>query len=195
MNTEIKTAEPEIFIHGPWWFMFRGGMMFVIGTLLSICAIVAPDVKMLSVSASWLPVSSFLVLLVGVLRSIDAFASDRTSLYLLNIQGSIIDIVCGFFILASIGEGPLTFSLIIAAYLTIQGLFRIIVTFSIQIHNPTSTRIGGLVSILLGLMVWLNWPFSALWFLSFVLSGEIANRGWVLMCYAHSVNKQQKARE
>lgn len=167
--------------------------MFVIGTILLICAIVAPDVQMLSTSSSWLPVSSALVLLVGVLRSIDAFASDRTSLYLLNIQGSMIDIVCGFFILASIGEGPLAFSLIIAAYLTIQGLFRIILTFSIQIHNPISTRIGGCVSILLGIMVWLNWPFSALWFLSFVLSAEIANRGWVLMCYAYSVNKQQKA--
>ena len=169
--------------------------MFVTGTILLICAIVAPDVMMFSVgvSASWLPLSSSLVLLVGVLHSIDAFASERTSLFLLNMQGSIIDIVCGGVILTSIGAEPLTFSLIIAAYLIIQGLFRIIVTFSIKIHNPTSTRIGGVISVLLGLMVWSNWPFSALWFLSFVLSAEIANRGWVLMCYAYSVNKQRKA--
>ena len=195
MTTKIKTTEPEVFIHGPWWFMFRGGMMLVMGTILLICAIVAPNVQMLSTSSSWLPVSSALVLLVGILRSIDSFASDRTSLFLLNMQGSMIDIVCGFIILTNIGAEPLTFSLLIAAYLIIQGLFRIIVSFSIQMHNPTSTRIGGLVSILLGIMVWMNWPFSELWFLSFVLSAEIANRGWVLMCYAYSVNKQQKARE
>ena len=94
-------------------------------------------------------------------------------------------------ILTSVGEKTLTFSLLITAYLIIQGLFRVIVTFAIKVPNPNSARIGGGITILLGLMVWMNWPFSDLWFLSFALSAEIANLGWALMFYANAVNKQR----
>ena len=161
-NANIEATEPENFLNRPWWFMLRGGMMFVFGSLVSIFSVVAPNMQMLGTSASWLPVASFLMLLVGILRIVDAFASDRKSLLLMNMQGSIIDLVCGFVILTSIGETVLTFSLIIAAYLIIQGLFRVIYTLVLEIPNPKSARIGGGFSVLLGVMAWMNWPFPDL---------------------------------
>lgn len=195
MNTKADTNEEEKIINRPWWFMMRGGMMFIFGSLLAIFSVIAPNVQMLGTSSSWLPITAFLILLIGVLRCVDAFASDKKSLFLMNMQGSIIDIVCGFIILTSVGEKILVFSLIVAAYLIMQGLFRIVVTFVLEIPNPGSARIGGSISILLGLMAWMDWPFSGLWFLSFALSAEVANRGWALMFYAHSVNKQKRVSE
>jgi uncharacterized membrane protein HdeD (DUF308 family) len=146
-------------------------------------------------NASWLPLSSALVLAIGILRCVDALTSDRKALFFINMQGALIDIVCGFIILTSFHEEAATLGLLIAAYLLIQGMGRIIVTFSLTVPNPISTRIGGLISVLLGIMAWMNWPFSAMWFLSIALSIDITNRGWALIFYAYSVKKQKVANQ
>ncbi|MCK5356289.1 MAG: hypothetical protein KAJ63_14320, partial [Methyloprofundus sp.] len=132
-NTNSKVIEAETFITHPWWFMLRGGVMFVFGSLLAIFSVIAPDVQMLGTVSSWLPLAAFLILLVGILRCIDAFASNSKLAFLMDMQSSIIDLVCGFIILTSVGEKTLTFALIVAAYLIMQGLFRIIVSFVLEV--------------------------------------------------------------
>jgi uncharacterized membrane protein HdeD (DUF308 family) len=190
MNTKIATTNPEKMITYPWLFMIRGATMFVLGSLLVILTVFNPGVKMLGESASWLPLTSGLILVLGILRCIDAFASQSKSLFLMNMQSGLIDTVCGFIILTSIHEEAVTLALLVAAYLFMQGLFRIIVTFSIAVPNPNSTRIGGIISVILAIMAWMNWPFSELWFLSLALSIDITNRGWALVFYAQSIKNR-----
>jgi uncharacterized membrane protein HdeD (DUF308 family) len=196
MNTNVETTEPEKLMNRPGWFMFRGAMMFVLGSLLLISTAIVPDMKMMGESASWLPISSTLILVIGILRCLDAFRSNSKSLFLMNMQAGIFDAVCGFVILTNFHQEAVTLSLLIAVYLFCQGLFRFIFTFSIETPNPNSVRIGGFISVLLGIMIWMNWPFSALWFLSFALSAEITTCGWALMFYAHSIkNKKVQAQQ
>ena len=133
-----------------------------------------------------------MIILTGVLRCVDAYVSYSKAFLLMNIYGSIIDLACGFVILTSVGEKTLTFSLLITAYLIIQGLYRILVSLVLEMPNANSARIGGGITVLLGLMAWMNWPFSDLWFLSFALSAEVANRGWALIYYGNAINKQKK---
>ena len=191
MDTKTETTELQKLINRPWWFMFRGAMMLVLGSVLSIFSIIAPNVQMLGTSSSWLPFAASLIMLAGILRCFDAYTASSKPFLLMNMQGSVIDLVCGFVILTSVGEKTLSFSLLVTAYLIIQGLFRFIIAFALEIPNPNSARIGGGIAILLGLMTWMNWPFSDLWFLSFALSAEIANRGWALVVYSNVVNKQR----
>lgn len=190
-----SSTEAEKFIYHPWWFMLRGATMFVLGALLFVFSILVPKVVMFGVVSSWLPLSAILIMVFGAIRCIDALSSDKASHVIMFMQSAIIDLVCGFVILTNVGEKAIIMTMLIASYLLIQGLSRIMMTFTLQVPNPDSARIGGLVSVLLGLMAWLNWPFSDLWFLSVALSAEIANRGWVLMIYAYSVSKQPVVNE
>ena len=191
MNSKADTTEMEQLINRPWWFMFRGAVMLVSGSVLSLFTIVAPNMQMLGTSSSWLPVAASLIMLAGIMRCVDAYGSSSKSFLIMNLQGSMIDLVCGFVILTSVGEETVTFSLLITAYLIIQGLYRIMISLVLEMPNSNSARIGGGITILLGLMAWMNWPFSDLWFLSFALSAEVANRGWALMFYGNAVNKQR----
>ena len=190
MNTETEVTALEHIVNRPGWFRFKGIMMLVLGSVLSLFSTVAPNMQMLGTSSSWLPVAAALIMLAGILRGVDAYTASSKPMLLVNVQGSMIDLVCGFIILTSVGETMLTFSLLVAAYLLIQGLFRIMVTFILEIPNAKSARIGGAVSVLMGLMAWMNWPFSDLWFLSFALSAEVAIRGWALMQYGNAVHKE-----
>ena len=191
MNKKNESTEPEKLINRPQWFMVRGAMMFVLGSLLLIFTVLVPDLRMLGDRSSWLPIISFLLLIIGIMRCLDAFGPNSKALFLLNMQAGIFDAVCGFIILTNFHQDAVTLSLLVSAYLFNQGLLRFILTFSLETPNPKSVRMGGIISVILGTMIWMNWPFSALWFLSFALSTEITTRGWALMFYAHSVKKQK----
>ena len=112
MNTKIETTELEQLVNHPRWFMFRGVVMLLLGSVLSIMTVVAPNMQMLGTSSSWLPVAASLVMLAGILRCVDAYASYSKPFIMINMYGSIIDLVCGFVILTSVGEKTLTFSLV-----------------------------------------------------------------------------------
>ncbi|NOQ65515.1 MAG: hypothetical protein GQ582_13470 [Methyloprofundus sp.] len=191
MNTQQDTKVNESFIHHPGWFKLRGQIMLVLGVLLTLFSMLAPNVSMLGVVSSWLPFSSVLIMAYGLLRCIDAFAAEHTSHAIMNAQNGIIDMVCGFMIFSNVGEPAEMLGIIVAAYLLMQGLNRMVMVVALELVNPNSVRIGGVVSILFGLMVWLSWPFSGLWFLSFAMGAEIANRGWALVFYAKAVAGQQ----
>ena len=73
MDTKTETTELQKLINRPWWFMFRGAMMLVLGSVLSIFSIIAPNVQMLGTSSSWLPFAASLIMLAGILRCVDAY--------------------------------------------------------------------------------------------------------------------------
>jgi uncharacterized membrane protein HdeD (DUF308 family) len=191
MNTKAGTNGLEKLVTCLRWFMFRGAVMLILGSVLSLFTIMAPNMQMLGTSSSWLPVAASLIILVGILRFVDAYVSSSQSFLLIYFLGSIIDLVCGVVIVFSVGKDVIAFSLLITAYLIIQGLFRIMISYVLRIPNSNSARIGGTITVLLGIMTWMNWPFSDLWFLSFALSAEVANRGWALIFYGNAVNKQR----
>ena len=130
-----------------------------------------------------------MVLLVGIFRCIDALATDTAEGFLVNVQGGVFDIVVGFLILFSIGGQPDDLHLLIVGYLVIQGIYRNILLSVANIPNPSSNRITGLISILLGILIWIDWPTSATWFLALSLSVDVCFRGWALIVLASSLKK------
>ncbi len=184
-----QTISPELqqFAAKPWWYTTRGFMMILCGGGVAVFCIIAPDVQMLSTDLSWLPLAGFIVILVGLLRCIDGVKATSLQGFILNMQGGVLDIVVGSLILFSIGDEPTRLSFLIAGYLITQGLLRNILLIVVKIDNPISSRITGFISIVLGILVWLDWPISAAWFLAFSLCVDINFRGWALLILASSM--------
>jgi uncharacterized membrane protein HdeD (DUF308 family) len=143
----------------------------------------------LSANASWLPIVAIVVLIVGMLRCIDAFMAHTPQGYLLNMHGGVLDIVIGGLILFSVGDEPEKLMYLIAGYLINQGILRNVLLSVVSIRNPWSNRITGAVSIIMGLLIWLQLPIMANWFLALALSIDISFRGWALIMLASSIKK------
>ncbi len=163
--------------------------MILIGGMFATLSLVAPDVYMLGENASWVPVISLIVLLVGGLRCIDAFVSDSPQGFLFNMQGGILDLVVGFLVFFSTNDETNYINLLIVGYMLTQGLYRNILISKARFHNPISNQVTGLISIVLGLMIWFDWPTS-MWFIAFSLSVDISFRGWALMVLASSLKME-----
>ena len=44
--------------------------------------------------------------------------------------------------------------------------------------------VSGIVSLLLGLLLWLHWPWSGLWFIGLAIGIELIFRGWTFFMLA-----------
>lgn len=173
--------------------LIRGSLMLLIGVGLVAGTVFQHDVIIMQVrDFSWLPVCGFVVLAVGLLECFDAAIAKELADFFLNLQNGVMDVIVASLIIFSIGGDPARLSLLIAAFLIIKGIFRIILAYVTRIPNIVSTAIGSSISIILGLLIWLGWPSSAGWFLALCLSAEIGARGWAIMMFAFWIKAQKE---
>ena len=178
-----------------WWrYSIRGAVMLVIGAILILLTILKPDVMLFHArDTSWLPLCGFVVLAVGFLECFDALIAKESKDFFLNLQNGLLDVVVAGLLVFSSGDDPVRLSLLISAFLIIKGAYRIILSYAIQAINVTFARTGAGVSILLGLLIFMQWPTSAAWFLAFSLSTEIALRGLGIITFAQWLHSQQQS--
>lgn len=170
----------------------RGYILLGIGVLISLGSIIAPDVGMLSYKNAWLPVAAFVILLTGLVESLDTFISRNTTRFFVNLQFAILDTVVGLVLFFSLDYPAYKLSILIAVFLMVKGLFRVIGAYAGHFATTKQTMVGGAVSLLLGLLIWMQWPgepSSAV--LSFCLSLELALRGWALLRLADWLGEHQ----
>lgn len=189
---EPKTNKPELkqFTSRHWWYTVRGVAMIVIGGGIAVLCLVAPKVYMLGESFSWIPVIGVVVTLVGIFRCLDAYATETAQGFLVNMQGGVLDIVVGSLVLFGINFEPNDLNLLVVGYMISQGIYRNILLSVAKVSNPLSNRITGLISILLGMLIYLDWPTSASWFLALSLSIDVCFRGWALIVLASVLKKE-----
>jgi uncharacterized membrane protein HdeD (DUF308 family) len=170
----------------------QGVVIMFIGIGLVLISSVRSNVIILSAKElSWLPVSGMVILALGVVECLDAFLAKETRDFLQNLQVGVLDAVIGALIIFSVAEEPARFSMMIASYLIARGIVRITLIYAMQMPNTALSSIGGFISIIMGLMVWMGWPSAGGWFLSLCLNIEIAIRGWAVIIFALWVRKQK----
>ena len=171
--------------------LMQGLVIFLVGLILVFASVLNPDAVVMSARYfSWLPLCGIIILALGLLECLDAFLAKEQRDFFQNLQVGVLDTVVGGLIILSVTEEPARLSLMIAAFLMVRGIVRIVLTYALSLPQIISTAVCGLVSILAGFMVFLGWPTSAGWFIALCLSIEIAFRGWAMMMFSLWVRKQ-----
>jgi uncharacterized membrane protein HdeD (DUF308 family) len=164
MNEELQSA------HEHWGLLTAVGIMLII---LGMVAIFTP------VIASGAAILLFgLVLLVGGAAAIIGGFHNRKSgglaMYLLT---GFLSMIAGWIILHNPAVSLATVTILIAVWLFISGIFRVVMAFT----QPTGRGwaiFGGAVAAILGVMIFNNFPSSALWFVGLAVGIEMIFQGW-----------------
>lgn len=165
--------------------LVQGALIVLMGSILAIASTLNPNVVVLTARhLSWLPVSGMIILSLGLLECLDAALAKETRDFFQNLQVGVLDTVIGGLIILSVAEEPARFSMMIAAFLIVRGIVRITLVYALRLPHTLSTSLGGLVSIIMGILIWMEWPTAEGWFLSLCLNVEIAVRGWAIMTFA-----------
>ncbi len=171
----------------------QGALILMTGVMLAMASALNPNAIVLTARLlSWLPISGMVILSLGLLECLDAVLAKEMRDFLQNLQVGVLDVVIGTLIILSVTEEPSRLSMMIAAFLIVRGIVRITLVYRLRLPHTVSTSIGSLVSIMMGILIWMEWPSAEGWFLSLCLNLEIAVRGWAIMTFALWVRTHRK---
>ena len=137
------------------------GMALGIGIVIAgVLAVFSPLVAGLSVTIA----VGVLLIVSGVSRLFLAFKMGSFGRGLLMFVLGVLTLVAGGYLAARPGMGLATLTLVLAAYLFVEGLFEIIYAFRLRpIKGWGWTLFSGIAALVLGVMIWRQFPVSGMW--------------------------------
>jgi uncharacterized membrane protein HdeD (DUF308 family) len=75
-------------------------------------------------------------------------------------------------------------TLVLAVFFLVGGFIRIIASFSFDVPNRIWAILNGIVAAVLGILLWIHWPVSGLWFIGLAIGIELIFRGWAWVMLA-----------
>jgi uncharacterized membrane protein HdeD (DUF308 family) len=143
------------------WYVALGILLIVVG----IYAIWAEGAATL---ASVFALGIVLVI-AGIGQLITAFMARGAGHVILLLLIGVLDVIVGLMLLEHPVAGALLVTLLLAALLVFGGIFRLISALSMQFPNYGWVAVSGVLSTLLGILLWVQWPVSAIWFIGFAV--------------------------
>ncbi|HEY1868160.1 MAG TPA: DUF308 domain-containing protein [Candidatus Cybelea sp.] len=111
----------------------------------------------------------FALLIAGVAQIVGAFMSRGAGHVILLLLVGFLDIIVGFALLQHPAIGALAVTLLLAALFLFGGIFRFVSALWLQFPNYGWVAFSGVISFILGLLLWMQWPVSAFWFIGFAV--------------------------
>jgi uncharacterized membrane protein HdeD (DUF308 family) len=156
------------------------GSTFVLGILMALLGLVAivaaPAAGFISVV-----LLGFFLVVAGAFEAYHALRHREGGNRLLFLLGGILSIVVGGLLMFRAASGLATITLLLAAYFVANGLFRCVTSIADRYLHWGWDFVQGAISILLGVIVFEQWPISSLWLVGTLVGVEIFFRGCGLM--------------
>jgi uncharacterized membrane protein HdeD (DUF308 family) len=127
----------------------------------------------------------WLMIAGGVMTCIHAFWKERGwGGFFIDLLTGILYVVVGFMIVANPGATAVALTLLIAMFLIFGGIFRIATSLAVRYPNWGWVLLHGAVNLLLGILIWRQWPVSGLWVIGLFIGIEMLFNGWTLVMLA-----------
>jgi uncharacterized membrane protein HdeD (DUF308 family) len=119
-----------------------------------------------------------MLLVAGVFQIIHAFMDREWRAFVLDLLVGALYVVGGFLLMAEPVQGSLVITLLVAAALVIGGILRIVIAIQHR-HMPgwVMMLVSGVISLLVGLMLYLTLPWSGLWVVGTLIAVELVVHG------------------
>jgi uncharacterized membrane protein HdeD (DUF308 family) len=129
-------------------------------------------------------VLGWLLVISGIFEAIQAFRSRGGGHLFLHLVGGILGILVGLLVATHPIAGAMAWTLLFASFFTVIGVFRIITAISLKFPNWGWAVFDGVVSLGLGILLWLQWPISSFWFMGLAVGISLLLRGWTYIMLA-----------
>ena len=187
LESQVQQAADEV--RANWgWLMFMGVALTILGIIGLYMAGTLTIVSIL-----WF---GLLVSAGGVLTLIDAFRAEGWKAKLWQILIALAYIVAGIVMVMNPGASAAWFTMFIAAFLFISGIFRVVIGFQIrdEVKGWAWTVFGGIASIVLAFMIFAQWPLSGLWVIGLFIAIEMIMQGTSMISIAMAAKASKDAR-
>lgn len=167
------------------WFLALGIGMIVLGTLGMGMACLLTKVTVVFFGV--------LMLIAGIAQIVGAFWVGRWSGFMVTMLVGVLYVIAGFMVVDNPVGGALSLTLLIAAMLMVGGIFRIVSAMVLRHAHWGWPLLNGVVSLMLGIMIYKQWPESAFWVIGLYVSIEMIFNGWTWVMLGLGLKSLPKA--
>jgi len=133
------------------------------GVLMFICGILAISVPLAS-SIGIVILLAWLILFAAICHLIFAFQSHSVGGFLWQVLLAVVYGIAGIYMLMNPLLGVLSLTLVLAVFLLIEGVLEITLYFGVRrIRHAGWVLFDGIVTLILGILIWAQWPSSSVW--------------------------------
>jgi len=157
------------------WFLALGIVQIVLGMVALGEAFLMTIFSV--VMLGWL-------LIGGVSSIVHAFMERQWSGFFIDLLTGLFYCVAGFMMVSSPGEAAVTLTLVISMFLIVGGIFRIVESLVGNLPHKGWVFLNGVVTLILGILIWRQWPLSGLWVIGLFVGIEMLLYGWSLVMLA-----------
>lgn len=161
-------------LRGNWlWFVALGIALMVLGTVALGSVAFASLATAVVVGA--------LILASGLAETAGAFWCRAWSGFLIHLLVGVLSIVVGVMLLRAPVDALLTLTLLVTCYLLVGGIFKIVAAMSYRFASWGWPLASGVIDVILGAMIWRQFPGSAFWVIGLFVGISLLFRGanWI----------------
>ena len=142
--------------------------------VLGIAGIALPAVSTIF-AETWF---ALILISAGAAKLVYAFQTRDDGGFIWKLLLSILYIATGVMLFVYPLTGILTLTLLLGSFLLTEAVFELILAFRLRgQQNWTSVLFNGIITLLLGAMIWFQWPFDAPWLLGTLVGTSVLFTG------------------
>lgn len=177
----MDVSEREAIDRGWGWAVAMGTLMIVLGAL----AIIYPALTSVGVEL----ILGVVLVGAGIVQLVYAFGVRGWKGFFWHLLIAITYATIGILLLVYPLGGLVTLTFLLALYLMISGVFKAVISLSSRDVSGWGWLLAsGILSVVLGVLVWLNWPLSSFWFIGLIVGIDLVMAGFSLAAMAISVH-------
>ncbi len=152
------------------WFVLLGAGLILVGFIALGSLWVA--------SLATAVVIGTILVVGGVIETVGAFWSRRWSGVFLHLLSGLLSLGVGVLFLWAPVDALLALTLLLACLLTVGGVFKVVAALSYRFDAWGWPLVSGVIDLILGVMIWQEWPASALWVIGLFVGISLVFRGF-----------------
>lgn len=136
----------------------------------------------------------YLMIFAGAAQAVHAFWKERGwGGFFIDLLTGLLYLVVGFMIVVNPQATAVTLTLLIAMFLILDGIFHVVAAISVRYPNWGWMLLHGVVTLVLGVMIWRQWPFSGIWVIGLFVGIQMIMNGWSLVMLGLAARKLHDA--
>jgi len=164
-------------LRAKWGWIVALGVVYLIAGIIALGSVVAATVASVFVVG-------IMMLIAGVVEVVSAFQMRSWGRFLLWLILGVLYVLAGFFAFENPLLAAVWLTLFLGAALVASGILRIFLAFNMQAGSPWIwVAISGVITLLLGVIILVHWPVSAVYTLGIFLGVDLvfAGASWIAL--------------
>jgi len=166
------------------WFLLLGLIMVTLGTLAIMCS-----QNLILLSEFTVIFIGWLMIIGGVLEVVGSFTVKAWGGFFIDLLTGLLYAMGGFILVNHTAPMLALLTLMIAMFLIFSGIFRMLIALLHRYQHWGWLLLSGAVNLILGLLIWRQWPSSALWVIGLFIGIDMIFYGWSLIMLSLAAKK------